>query len=105
MHYGAGMLHQAEWALDRKNTWYSLLARGIPASTYAAGGIPLIVTGNENTEPIFNYNLEKKGRSAAWPEQGHGSEDTKQRWLHSDFKNAALPNVHPFFTYMIEQSR
>lgn len=105
MHYGAGMLHQTEWALDRKNTWYSLLARGIPASTYAAGGIPLIVTGNENTEPIFNYNLEKKGRSAAWPEQGHGSEDTKQRWLHSDFKNAALPYVHPFFTYMIEQSR
>ena len=105
MHYGAGMLNQTEWALDRKNTWYSLLARGIPASTYAAGGIPLIMTGNENTEPIFNYNLEKKGRSTAWPEQGHGSEDTKQRWLHSDFKNAALPYVHPFFTYMIEQSR
>ncbi|MCE2683586.1 MAG: alpha/beta hydrolase [Verrucomicrobiae bacterium] len=104
LHYGAGMLHHTEWALDKKNTWYSLLARGIPASTYAAGGIPLL---SENTadEPITNYDLEKRGRSNAWPEQGHGSKDTKQRWLHSDFKNVALPYVHPFFTFMIEQTR
>jgi len=105
MHYGVGMLHQTEWALDRKNTWYSLLARGIPASTYAVGGIPLVATGKVQTESIMNYNLELKGRSTAWPEQGHGSKETKERWLHSDFKNAALPYVHPFFTYMIEQSR
>jgi len=52
-----------------------------------------------------NYNLEIAGRSTAWPEQGHGSKETKERWLHSDFKNVALPYVHPFFSYMIEQSR
>ena len=105
MHYGAGMLHQIEWALDRKNTWYDMLARGIPASTYAAGGVPLVATGNVQTVTFVNYNLEIAGRSTAWPEQGHGSKETKERWLHSDFKNAALPYVHPFFTYMIEQSR
>jgi hypothetical protein len=57
------------------------------------------------TVNFVNYNLEIKGRSTAWPEQGHGSKETKERWLHSDFKNAALPYVNPFFTYMIEQSR
>lgn len=104
MHYSTGMLHQTEWALDKKNTWYTLLARGIPASTYAAGGIPLL-TKKPGDEPITNYDLEILGRSTAWPEQGHGSKDTKERWLHSDFKNVALPYVHPFFTYMIEQTR
>jgi hypothetical protein len=104
LHYGVGMLHQTEWALDKKNTWYSLLARGIPASTFAAGGIPLL-SQNTADEPITNYDLEKWGRSKAWPEQGHGSKDNNQRWLHSDFKNVALPYVHPFFTYMIEQTR
>lgn len=105
LHYYEGMLHQTNWALDRKNTWYDVLARGIPASTYAIGGIPLIATGNTSTEPITNYDLEKKGRSTAWPEQGHGSKDAENRWLHSDFKNVALPYVHPFFSYMIEQTQ
>ena len=26
-------------------------------------------------------------------------------WLHSDFKNVALPYVHPFFEHIIQQSR
>jgi hypothetical protein len=65
----------------------------------------LIATGNTSTEPITNYDLEKKGRSTALPEQGHGSKDAKNRWLHSDFKNVALPYVHPFFSYMIEQTQ
>jgi pimeloyl-ACP methyl ester carboxylesterase len=104
LHYGVGMLHQTEWALNRKNTWYDVLARGIPASTFAAGGIPLM-TKSPVGEPITNYDLENEGRSRAWPEQGHGSKDTKNRWLHSDFKNVALPYVHPFFSYMIEQTQ
>jgi hypothetical protein len=104
LHYRVGMLHQTEWALDRKNTWYDVLARGIPASTYAAGGIPLMANVTEG-EPITNYDLETQGRSSAWPEQGHGTKETKGRWLHSDFKNVALPYDHPFFSYVIEQSR
>jgi pimeloyl-ACP methyl ester carboxylesterase len=104
LHYYEGMLHQTNWALDRKNTWYDVLARGIPASTYAAGGVPLLTTPRMG-EPIINYDLEAEGRTRAWPEQGHGSKDTKNRWLHSDFKNVALPYVHPFFSYMIEQTQ
>ena len=61
MHYGAGMLNQIEWALDRKNTLYDMLARGIPASTYAAGGVPLVATGNVQTVNFVNYNLTDHG--------------------------------------------
>jgi hypothetical protein len=105
LHYRVGMLHQTEWALDRKNTWYDVLARGIPASSFAAGGIPLGLKGIATNQPITNYNLEETGRSTEWPEQGHGTKGTKGRWLHSDFKNVALPYDHPFFSYVIEQSR
>jgi pimeloyl-ACP methyl ester carboxylesterase len=105
LHYRAGMLHQTEWALDRKNTWYDVLARGIPASSFAAGGIPLALKGTATNQPITNYNLEEKGRPEEWPEQGHATKETKGRWLHSDFKNVALPYDHPFFSYVIEQSR
>jgi hypothetical protein len=104
LHYGAGMLHHTEWALDKKNTWYSLLARGIPASTFAAGGIPLLKE-NISDEPIENYNLEAKGRGNNWPTQGHNNERIQNRWLHSDFKNVALPYVHPFFGYIITQTK
>jgi hypothetical protein len=104
MHYGAGMLHQTEWALDRKNTRYSLLARGIPASTYAAGGIPLL-TEKPGDEPVINYNLEAEGRANKWPTQGHNNDKIRNRWLHSDFKNVALPYVHPFFTHIITQTK
>lgn len=104
LHYGVGMLHQTEWALDRKNTWYDVLARGIPASTFAAGGIPLL-TENISDEPVVNYNLEAKGRGNNWPTQGHNNESIRNRWLHSDFKNVALPYVHPFFGYIITQTK
>jgi pimeloyl-ACP methyl ester carboxylesterase len=104
LHYYEGMLHQTNWALDRKNTWYDVLARGIPASTFAAGGIPLM-TKSPLGEPITNYNLEAEGRTSEWPSQGHAGDKTENRWLHSDFKNVALPYVHPFFTYIITQSQ
>jgi hypothetical protein len=105
LHYYVGMLHQTDWALDRKNTWYDVLARGIPASTYAAGGISLDIVGIEQLELISGFNLEMKGRGKLWPAQGHATTQTTNRWLHSDFKNVALPYVHPFFSYIIEQSR
>jgi hypothetical protein len=105
LHYRVGMLHQTEWALDRKNTWYDVLARGIPASSFAAGGIPLGWEVAGANQPIINYNLEILGRSTTWPEQGHTDDKTSHRWLHSDFKNVALPYVQPFFTYIISESQ
>ncbi len=75
-----------------------VLARGVPAQSYAAGchalALPL----------IKNFNLEAQGReaSAGWPGDGHQDDKKRGRWLHSDFRNAALPYVHPFFQQLAQ---
>lgn len=70
-----------------------VLARGVPARTYAAGchamGVKLLA----------DFDLESDGRlrEMGWPQAGHDDGKKAGRWLHSDFRNAALPYVHPFF--------
>ena len=77
---------------------YDLLARGIPALTYATGVSSL----NDNVK--FNYDLELLGRSTShWPTAGHENPSQKQRWLHSDIKNVALPIIYPTFQMMVSQ--
>ena len=106
LHYYVGMLHQTEWALDRKNTWYDVLARGIPARSSAAGCVPVLKDERNKDTSITNYDLEDLGRmKGVWPSQGHSGEEKSGHWLHSDFKNVALPYVHPFFDHVIQQSR
>ena len=87
---------------DSPDMRYELLATAIPAMSFAAGASEIPV--NENTKHIFNLNLEKEGRSAGrWPTEGHTAKNTPGRWLHSDFKNVALPFVHPLFSKMIAE--
>ncbi len=77
---------------------YDLLARGIPALTYATGVMSL------NDQVKFNYDLEFLGRSTThWPTAGHEKPSQKQRWLHSDIKNVALPIIYPTFQIMVSQ--
>jgi len=77
---------------------YDLLARGIPAMTYATGVMSL------NDQIKFNYDLELLGRSTThWPTAGHEKPSQKQRWLHSDIKNVALPIIYPTFQMMVSQ--
>ena len=77
---------------------YDLLARGIPAMTYATGVMSL------NDQVKFNYDLEFLGRSTThWPTAGHEKPSQKQRWLHSDIKNVALPIIYPTFQMMVSQ--
>jgi hypothetical protein len=77
---------------------YDLLARGIPAMTYATGVMSL------NDQVKFNYDLELLGRSTTqWPTAGHEKPSQKQRWLHSDIKNVALPIIYPTFQMMVSQ--
>jgi hypothetical protein len=54
---------------------------------------------------VNNYDLENRGRLASgdWPMDGHGSPLTRDRWLHSDFKNVALPFVYPLFQTIINR--
>ena len=77
---------------------YDLLARGIPALTYATG----VASLNDNIK--FNYDLEFLGRSTShWPTAGHEKPSHKQRWLHSDIKNVAFPIIYPAFQTMVSQ--
>ena len=88
--------------LRSANVRYDLLARAIPAMTFAAGASPLPGATSRGTE---NFDLETLGRtSGRWPTEGHASKITAGRWLHSDFKNVALPLVHPLFTKMIAEA-
>jgi len=82
---------------------YDLLARGLPALSPAAGAIPIPSLGGKAS--VANYDLETQGRTRAgsWPTEGHRSPLTHGRWLHSDFKNVALPYVYPLFQTMINR--
>ena len=90
--------------LDCSNMRYDLLARAIPAMTFAAGAAP--VTATENGPQVENFNLETLGRTdpKQWPTEGHGATRLAGRWLHSDFKNVALPYVTPLYTHMIKSA-
>jgi hypothetical protein len=78
---------------------YDLLARGIPAMSYAAAAN--VVSASELSGAVGNVDMEDKGRAPdKWPADGHDS-DRRGRWIHSDFKNVALPYVHPMYHEMI----
>jgi hypothetical protein len=70
--------------------------------TFAAGASPLPGVVSQGTE---NFDLEALGRATGyWPTEGHSGKLQAGRWLHSDFKNVALPLVQPLFTKMITES-
>jgi len=76
------------------NVRFDLLARGIPALSDAAA---------VDTVPgVQNYDMEANGRhSGEWPSEDHGGAGESGRWLHSDFRNVALPYVSPMYQQMI----
>jgi hypothetical protein len=90
--------------LDCANMRYDLLARAIPAITFAAGAAPVPPT--DSGAQVVNFNLETLGRTdpKQWPTEGHGATRLAGRWLHSDFKNVALPYVTPLYTQMIKSA-
>jgi hypothetical protein len=104
--------------LGRPLVIYDLFARAIPALSYGAGAQPIPGFNNkaaslrDESDPT-NYDFEAKGRVGAdapfWPTVNHGNQndpddERKGRWLHSDFRNAALPFVSPAFKYFVTQT-
>lgn len=78
---------------------YDLLARGLPALSYAAAANRIIAL--DQIDPARNFDMETKGRtSGQWPTEGHSGSNAG-KWLHSDFKNAALPYVYQMYEAMI----
>lgn len=78
---------------------YDLLARGLPALSYAAAANRVQIFNELETDR--NFDMEADCRVPdAWPTEGHDG-DRRGRWIHSDLKNVALPYVHPMFQKMI----
>ena len=104
----AKWLHQARPPrssplLDSPDVRYELLATAIPAMSFAAGAAE--IPRSAYSLRVRNYDLEKEGRTPGrWPTEGHTAKHTPGRWLHSDFKNVALPFVHPLFVKMIGEA-
>lgn len=85
---------------------YDILARGIPALSFAVAVHPLAPLENPNVPSLSrNFNMETEGRNQnVWPAEGHtADEKSVGRWLHSDFKNVALPYVHKMYVEMINR--
>lgn len=85
---------------NEANVQYDLLARGLPALSYAAAANNL--PSLSKISPSRNFDLEFLGRNPSqWPVEGHDTKQTRGHWLHSDFKNVALPYVHQMYENMI----
>lgn len=79
---------------------YDLLARGLPALSYAAAvdRVPVLHSVDRN------FDIEVDGRTAGqWPTEGHDTKDTRGRWLHGDVKDVALPYLWRMYDAMIER--
>ena len=87
--------------------WHEALASGVPAMSYAIGGMPMrsLASLGVRPTPARNFSLEAEGRAreVRWPSEGHRKKHEVGRWLHSDFKNVALPFVHPLYVSMIAE--
>jgi hypothetical protein len=52
-----------------------------------------------------NFNMESNGRlSGIWPLEAHEG-DRQGKWIHSDFKNVALPYVCLMYKEMISKGK
>ena len=77
---------------------YDILARAIPALSYAVAVDSVSVANN--------FDMDASGRTdpAEWPTEGHTADsDLNGAWLHSDFRNVALPYVVPMYEEMINR--
>ena len=110
--------HVAQALLGQPLVVHDLFARALPALSYGAGARRIVGFNNKlvpkkEDDDATNYDFEDRGRRGAnapfWPTVNHGNPDApedkrKNRWLHSDFRNAALPFVSPAFRFFVTQT-
>ncbi len=82
---------------------YDILARAIPSLSYAAAVDAVPAPPGVS---IQNFDMHANGRtdSNEWPTEGHTADaESNGAWLHSDFRNVALPYVVPMYEEMINR--
>jgi pimeloyl-ACP methyl ester carboxylesterase len=73
-----------------------IIAEAIPAQSPATGAVTL-----PDVPLLQNIDLDQAYRDATfWPERSQANK--RQRWLHSDYINPALPFVHRFYRACVE---
>ncbi|NBB78347.1 MAG: hypothetical protein GVY36_02720 [Verrucomicrobia bacterium] len=87
---------------EKDNVRYDVLARAIPALSYATAVGPI------GGGFVDNWHMGVAGRAqnlnGAWPTEGHDDDDDSVGdWLHSDFKNNAIHFVYPMYEEMINR--
>ena len=86
-------------------SWKLILLNAMRAEValFYAAAVDIVQT-EENQ--VTNFDMEAKGRTGRnegqWPVEGHNGEASGD-WLHSDFRNVALPYVHQIYQEMINQ--
>ena len=71
-----------------------ILACGIPALSGPAGTRPLDFPSGQGQGILRNIDMQSFKNDSTWP---RNSPFFGKRWLHSDFKNIALPHVFDLF--------
>lgn len=72
-----------------------IIAQGVPALSYAAGGNSINIPG------FYNYNMDVNANKPNGWGRGGGNYDT--RWLHSDLKNMAYLYTYKLFNELVSQ--
>ena len=83
-----------EALLKKKEVTWDLLAHAIPARSFAVGANPITKLESKN------FNMHKL-RDDYWPQE-RLKDEFKDDWLHSDFRNMALPYVYQVYETMLK---
>ncbi len=88
------------------NVKYDLLARGLPALSFAAAANPI-----DGAQENFNMEAQFRTDPTRWPLENHQSDENSEtdlwrnKWLHSDLKNVALSHVYKMFDQIIQTGK
>ena len=91
-----------------------MLAHGIPAQSYAvaANAVDQLKANQDSGRKEKNFNMQTlrefpngSDKPPLWPQERIIGEEEDYDWLHSDFRNVALPYVYPVFERMLDISQ
>lgn len=98
--HNLGVWSDANELSRQKDVQWNLLATSIPAMSFAAAANAV---ESFNDYGVRNLNMEemRDREGLSWPDSRSRS-GWSTRWLHSDFRDVAMPYVYPVFDEMLK---
>jgi hypothetical protein len=94
---------------NEKDVQWRLLAHGIPAQSYAAAAnaVPKLNEFGERNINMHSLREFPNGKDALplWPQERIVEGPFDYDWLHSDFRNVAMPYVYKMYDVMLDKSK